>query len=337
LCPRFLAKDYIDLYFPVYFIEIRKGSNPRSPAHSLPAIAVLGTNLHRPLGGTGWHVPPIVFGTAALGNVGRVITEQAKLAIIGEWFQQVAPPVFIEAAYEHGDGMALEVLGRVLRRLDVASDEVVIQLTVGERVAECWEKSCRLLGEAYRPKLVAVRAADEDGLRAARELQAAGEVRGVGVVASDWRAARDCPATGEADWITLAGGCTVMRHPPEVLAFLVELANRQIPVIVTGVFDCGFLVGGSRLDGRVVSAENPADRSLFAWRKAFVALCDGHSITPAHACIQFALALPGVVAVRLDSSYSDRVAANIGSAYAGVPEKFWESMEEEGLLGAGSR
>ncbi len=310
------------------------GSNPRSPASSLTTIAVLGTNQHRPLGGTGWHVPTIVFGTAALGNVGRVITEQAKVAIIGEWFRQVRPPVFIEAAYEHGNGMALEVLGRVLRRLDVASDEVVIQLAVAGRVAECWEKSCRLLGEAYRPKLIAVRAADEDGWRAARELKAAGETRGVGVVASNWRAARDCPATGEADWITLAGGCTVMRHPPDVLAFLIELASRQIPVILAGVFDCGFLVGGNRLDGRLVSAENPADRSLFSWRKAFVALCDGHGITPAHACIQFALLLPGVVAVRVGSSYADRVAANIGSAYAGVPENFWASTREEGLLGA---
>ena len=313
------------------------GSNPSSPAYFRAAIAVLGTNQHRPLGGTGWQVPPIVFGTAALGNVGRVITEQAKVAIIGEWFRQVAPPVFIEAAYEHGDGMALEVLGRVLRRLEVTSKEVVIQLAVAGRVAECWEKSCRLLGEAYRPTLIAVCDADEEGRRVASELKAAGEVRGVGVVVSDWRAARGSVATSEADWITLVGGCTVMRHPPDVLAFMAELASRQIPVIVAGVFDCGFLVGGSRLDGRVVSAEDPADRSLFAWRKAFVALCDGHGITPAHACIHFALSLPGVVAVRLDSSYADRVAANIGSAYAGVPEKFWESMEDEGLLGAGSR
>jgi D-threo-aldose 1-dehydrogenase len=295
----------------------------------------LGIIQHQQLGKTGLQVPPVVFGTAALGNVGRVVTEQTKFAIIGEWFRHVRPPVLIEAAYEYGDGMALEVLGRVLRRLDVPSDEVIIQLTFGERVAECWEKSCRLLGSAYRPKLVAVRNTDEGGRRLALELKHAGAVRGVGVVIPDWQALRDRAATIEADWITLAGGCSVMRHPPEAVALLAQLANRRIPVIAAGIFDCGFLVGGNRLDGRVLNADDPANRSLFAWRKAFVALCDGHGVSPAHACIQFALALPGVVAVRLDSSYADRVAANIGSAYAEVPENFWASMKEEGLLEVG--
>ncbi len=42
---------------------------------------------HRHFGATGLRVPPIVFGTAALGNVPEVIPEQRKLAICGEWFR----------------------------------------------------------------------------------------------------------------------------------------------------------------------------------------------------------------------------------------------------------
>jgi D-threo-aldose 1-dehydrogenase len=83
-----------------------------------------------------------------------------------------------------------------------------------------------------------------------------------------------------------------------------------------------------------MNAEDDTQRGLLAWRKAFVALCDGHGITPAHACIQFALSLPGVVAVQLDSSYPDRVAENIRSGFTRVPPNFWASMIEEGLLGA---
>ena len=141
-------------------------------------------------------------------------------------------------------------------------------------------------------------------------------------------------AAVEPDWVTLAGGCTLMRHSREMLAFMGELAQRQIPLLLGGVFDGGFPVGGNRLDGRVLSTDDPADRSLFAWRKAFVALCDGHGVSPAHACIQFALSAPGVVAVLLDSSYPDRVVENVNSVIERVPDKFWASMKEEGLLGA---
>lgn len=300
------------------------------------------------LGGTGLTVPPIAFGAAALGNVSRVVPDQTKLAVCGEWFRGVEPPVLIDVAYGYGNGMALEVLGRALRRLDIASDEVVICLNLGRglssdvserpnyaEISESWERSCRLLGDAYLPKLVSVGDADEDAWRAVSELKAAGSVRGVGLVASDLREANEQARTLEPDWITLAGGCTLMRHPAEVLAAMAELAERQISLIVGGVFDGGFLLGGSQLDGRTLNADDAANRTWFAWRKAFVALCDGHGISPAQACIQFSLSAPGVVAVLLDSSYPDRVAANIESVRQEVPENFWASMREEGLLATG--
>ncbi len=298
-----------------------------------------------PLGNTGFFVPPIVFNTAALGNVRRVITEQAKAAICGEWFRNVIPPVFAHIMYRYGDGMALEVLGRTLRRLEINSDEVVIQLSLdGESLtssaglsgeaAQCWEKSCQLLGDKYQPKLISVSVTDDDAWRMAAELKYAGTVHGVGVAITDWQASREWIAINVPDWIVLCG-CTMMRHTPEMLAFIAQLSNRQIPVVLKGVFDCGFLVGGNRLVGRVLNVNNATDRSWLAWRKAFVALCDGHGVSPAHACIQFALSLPGVVSVQVDSSYPDRVAENIRSAYTEVPVNFWASMKEEGLLQEG--
>ena len=210
----------------------------------------------------------------------------------------------------HGDGLALEVLGRMLRRLDVESDEVVVHLTLdADRVADDWEKSCRLLGSEYRPKLVSICNADEDAWRAVSELKAAGSVLGAGVVARDFGSLNSL--TPSVDWVVLTGGFTLMRHPAELLASMAELAARQIPIVVSGVFDGGFLVGSNRLDGRVLSAEDPADRSLLTWRTSFAALCHGHGVTPAQACIQFALSGPGVVAVMLNSSHPDRVAENI--------------------------
>jgi D-threo-aldose 1-dehydrogenase len=294
---------------------------------------------HRLLGETGLSAPPIVFGTSALGNVGRVITEQSKLAICGEWFQKVAPPVMIEVAYEHGNGMALEVLGRILQRMEIGNDEVILCLSVGRSELAAasdvvhlhWEKSCRLLGDDYCPKLISIAPGSEDALQAAIELKAAGDVRGIGLEVSDGSELNRA-AAAEADWFSLRGGFTIMRHGPELLKSMVSIDGRHIPIIVAGVFERGFLVGGNRLDGRVLSSEDTADRSLLAWRKSFVALCDGHGISPAHACVQFGLSAPGVVAVTLESSYADRVAENVAAVTRSVPPNLWQSMKEEGLL-----
>jgi D-threo-aldose 1-dehydrogenase len=285
----------------------------------------------RPFGSLGLTIPPIVFGTAALGNVPQVIPEQRKLEICGEWFQQVEPPVFIDAAYRHGEGLAPEVLGRMLHRLDVDSRDVVIHLMLdADQAAHEWEKSCRLLGSQYPPKLLSVCGADKRAWRAVNELKAAGLVLGAGVATKNF----DAPSSlvPSVDWVVLTGRFTLMRHPPELLASMAELAARQIPIVVSGVFEGGFLVGRNRLDGRVPSVENPADRSLLAWRTSFAALCHGHGVTPAQACIQFALSGPGVVAVLLNSSHPDRVAENAGYVQRLVPDLFWASMKEEGLL-----
>src|SRR4051812_1184322 len=104
------------------------------------------------LGRTGVQVPPIVFCSAALGNVNRVITERAKVAICGEWFQQVMPPVVCHVSYRFGDGIALEVLGRTLRRFEIPGQEIVIDLAIdgdASAVKESWERSCWLLGADY--------------------------------------------------------------------------------------------------------------------------------------------------------------------------------------------
>jgi D-threo-aldose 1-dehydrogenase len=286
-----------------------------------------------PLGDSGLDVPPIVFGTAALANLPYVIPEQRKLEICAAWFQNIAPPVFVDVAYSDGEGIALELLGRMLRRLDIAGEEVVVHLTAkADQLADDWDKSCRLLGTEYTPKLISLRDANENAWRAAHELKVAGSVRGLGVIATDLGALNSF--TPSADWALLTRGFTLLRHSADVLSSMETLAAQQIPIIVSGVFDGGFLVGSNRLDGRRLNGDDPAHRSRLAWRSAFAALCHGHGVAPAQTCIQFVLAAPGVVAVQLDSSRPERVAENVEFVQRKVPDAFWASMKEEGLLAA---
>jgi D-threo-aldose 1-dehydrogenase len=342
----------------------------------------LSTDEYRPFGKTGLRVPPIVFGTSALGNLYRVISDVAKLEIVSEWFEYVAPPVFIDTAGKYGAGLAIEALGRSLAKFEIPPGDVLISSKLGwkrtaletpeptfepgvwadiaydavqqisyDGILDCWEESCKLLGGTHRPQLVSVHDPDEflaaaaspddrkrrfddvlGAYRALVELKERGDVVGVGVGAKDWHVVREIVDAVPLDWVMLANCLTVMRHPPELLAFVAELVERGIAVINSAVFHSGFLVGGKYFDYRVVNPENDADRPLFAWRKSFVALCAAHGVSPMHACVQFGLSVPGVVAVAVNTSHADRIGENVAAVATAVPPHFWVSLKEEGLV-----
>jgi D-threo-aldose 1-dehydrogenase len=304
-----------------------------------------------------------MFSAAALGDTCRVIPDQTKFEICGEWFRHVEPPVFIDATPgDDGSIAALQLLGRALRYFDIESEEVILhvklrwkrgadgQISRGdESVAKTWETACHALGSNRRPQLLSIDEAllasahsqTDRGRRAGRldkvcrelcGLKAAGLVRGIGVVAKDWHVVEEICDAVPLDYVQLAGCLTILRHPPELLDLLKSLAERQIAVINSGVFHCGFLAGDQYFDGRALSNDDPVDQPLLAWRKSFAALCHGHGVTPTHACIQFALSAPGVVAVELNTTRPDRVGENVAAVRNGVPRALWDSMKEEGLL-----
>src|SRR3954468_3220347 len=158
----------------------------------------------RPLGATGLTLPPILFGTAAFANWPEVIPEQRKLAICGEWFRQIEPPLVVDVAYEHGDGMALEVLARLIRRLDITSDEIVVHLSLNAaRIEQSWGKSCLLLGDEYRPRLVSIVDSTEDAWRVANVLNDSERIFGLGVSVTAGETNFSLPAN--ADWVLLSG------------------------------------------------------------------------------------------------------------------------------------
>jgi D-threo-aldose 1-dehydrogenase len=336
----------------------------------------------RPFGRTGLRVPPIVFGTSGLGNAFESIPDQTKSAIVCEWFRQVVPPIFIDTAGKYGAGMALEVLGRTLERLDIAPNDVIInnklawkraplngqepgfepgmwmnlehdaqQCISYDGIFECWEEGCRLLGNRFVPQLASVHDPDEflaiatspaerdrrfadilGAYRALGELKDAGLVVGIGVAAKDWRVVQEIDGAVQLDWVMLANSFTVMSHAPELINFIASLANRQVGIINSAVFHAGFLVGGRYFDYRVVSPDNPTHKRLFSWRRSFVALCEGHGVSPAHACVQFGISAPGIAAIALNTTQPERVPENVELVLKKVPESFWCSMKEEGLL-----
>jgi D-threo-aldose 1-dehydrogenase len=103
-------------------------------------------------------------------------------------------------------------------------------------------------------------------------------------------------------------------------------------MINSAVFHAGFLTGGDFFDYRKVQRDRPADRPLFDWRDRFFRLCADFGVLPAAACVQFAMSVPGVVSVALNTAKPERIADNVALVQAEIPIGFWSALKDAGLI-----
>jgi len=147
---------------------------------------------HRQIGKTGAKVPPVIFGTSALGNLYSELSDNTKTDIVSECIRHVPAPVVFDSAGKYGAGLALEKLGEILHHLDVPPGDIIISNKLGwlrtplngseptfekdvwaglkndaiqnigyEGIMECWEQGNSILGGKYIPDLVSVHDPDE--------------------------------------------------------------------------------------------------------------------------------------------------------------------------------
>ena len=218
-----------------------------------------------------------------------------------------------------------------------------------EGILQCWEQGCELLGGGYSPQLVSVHDPDEYLLAAAStaerakrfqdvlgayralfELKAKGAVKAVGIGSKDWRVIREISESVPLDWVMFACSLTVYSHPPELLDFIAHLNSRGTGMINSAVFHAGFLTGGEWFDYR--KPDPVKEASLFTWRSWFQAVCKRFGVSPADACVQFGLALPGMSAVALNTGKPDRIRENVASATNEIPAGFWTALKHQGLI-----
>jgi D-threo-aldose 1-dehydrogenase len=129
-----------------------------------------------------------------------------------------------------------------------------------------------------------------------------------------------------------ANSMTLKSHPWELAYLIKELADRGVTVINSAVFHSGFLVGSDYFDYRRLFRGDPVADPLFRWREEFFAICEEFNVTPAAACVQFALKVPGVSSIALHSSNPDQVKENMELAARRLPDGFWEALREGGLI-----
>ncbi|AXY74096.1 aldo/keto reductase [Paraflavitalea soli] len=136
-------------------------------------------------------LPPVIFGTSGLGNLFEAYGDELKYAVVRECLRVSNGRTFFDSAGKYGAGLALEVLGKCLRQLQVPPEQVVISNKLGwyrtplkttaptfepgvwkgleydavqkisyKGILECFEQGNELLG-GYIPQMVSVHDPDE--------------------------------------------------------------------------------------------------------------------------------------------------------------------------------
>ena len=136
-------------------------------------------------------LPQVIFGTSGLGNLYEVVPYETKLEIIRQSVTHAPGLPMFDTAGKYGAGLALEVLGKCLKELNVPKDGVIISNKLGwyqtklttpeptfekgiwrdmkndavqkisyKGIIECFEQGNELLGD-YDSQMVSIHDPDE--------------------------------------------------------------------------------------------------------------------------------------------------------------------------------
>jgi len=139
----------------------------------------------------GLSIPSVMLGTSGLGNLFVALDDDVKCRIVEEFIKHSQKPVVFDSAGKYGAGLALESLGKCLKKLKVDPDDVIISNKLAwvrselktpepifepgvwkelkydavqrisyEGIFECFQQGNSLL-DGYIPQLVSVHDPDE--------------------------------------------------------------------------------------------------------------------------------------------------------------------------------
>lgn len=226
-----------------------------------------------------------------------------------------------------------------------------IQTFGREGILHCFEQGNELLGGTYRSGIVSVHDPDEyllgaenpddrkkrfmeiiDSYKALFELKEKGKVRAVGIGSKDWKIIRELYDHVPFDWVMFANSFTIYNHPRDLIDFLDRLNALGVGVINSAVFHGGFLTGGSMFDYKQVNPDSEEGIALYEWRNKYNRVCSSYDVEPGDSCLHFGLSHPAVVSLALNTSKPEKMVRNVEKLQQEIPEKFWQTLREEGLI-----
>ncbi|MDE1916857.1 MAG: aldo/keto reductase [Sphingomonadales bacterium] len=307
---------------------------------------------------------PFGFGASTLGNLYRVIEDEAARATVdAAWEQGIR---YFDTAPFYGFGLSERRLGDALRGRErdgfLLSTKVGRLLVPGEAggerhgfhspmpfapaydysydgVMRSVEASLHRLGLSridilYMHDLGRVthgaahdhyRAQAAGGLRAMAQLRDQGVVAGIGLGVNETEICADCINDADLDVLMIAGRYTLLNRDSE--GFFETCRQRGIGIVGAGVFNSGILATGTQ-GGSAYYDYGPAPDDILRQVAAIEAICARHAIPLPAAALQFVARHPAVTQVVIGTGNAARIRQSAELAKQVIPAQVWRALEE---------
>lgn len=254
-------------------------------------------------------------------KVGRILRPYPELAGRMDERHGFCSPLPFEQHYDYSHDGIMRSYEDSLTRLGLARADILFIHDIGRRTH----------GDAngqFMEQLVA-----GGGLKALEALRRAGAIAGFGLGVNEWEICLDVMALADLDFILLAGRYSLLEQTA-LDAFLPSCVARGTAVVIGGAYNSGILATGVR-SGRPAHYDyGVAPPAVVERVRALEEVCDAFEIPLAAAALQFPLAHPAVASVVLGLGKASRVRQTVDLYNTQIPQAFWASLVERGLLRA---
>lgn len=167
-----------------------------------------------------------------------------------------------------------------------------------------------------------------EGLPALQRLKAEGAVDAIGLGINEWDIGYEIIASAEIDCVLLAGRYTLLDKTAFTSGFLDTCVRRGVSVLAGGVFNSGFLAGGSHY------AYGAADRAHVEAREGLLTICRRHEVELPAVALQFTGAHPAITSVVVGARSASEVDAICRWSQVEIPAKLWADLRNAKLIPA---
>lgn len=320
---------------------------------------------HR-LGSSALNLGPLGLGVAPLGNLYTPVSDTEAAATLAaaqrcefSWFD-VAPLYGFGLAEErlgrflresrHQDTLVATKVGRVLEPASSADvhEHFVSPLPnrpvfdySGTGIERSYDESLRRLGidrvqilllhdidRSNHPQghRAVVKQVLEEALPALQRLKADGRVDAIGLGVGQWDIGYEILASADIDCILLAGRYTLLDQSAFSSGFLAACARRGVGVLAGGIFNSGFLAGGSTYDYR------PASEALIRRRDQLSSFCARFGVPLAAVALQFTAAHPAIASMVVGARSPNELEAIANWRRIEIPTELWSDLRTEDLI-----